>query len=90
MEIKDEIANVVAKRLREVRHKKKISQEKLGVMAGIDEFSASARINQYERGIHVPDLKTVERLAAALDTPVPYFYSSDDDMANWILAYKSN
>ena len=42
MEIKDEIANVVAKRLREVRQKKNISQEKLGVMAGIDEFSASA------------------------------------------------
>jgi len=90
MEIKDEITNVVAKRLREARQKKKVSQEKLGVMAGIDEFSASARINQYERGKHVPDLKTVERLAAALETPVPYFYAVDDELANWILKFKSN
>ena len=90
METENEITNVVAKRLREVRQKKKVSQEKLGVMAGIDEFSASARINQYERGKHVPDLKTVERLAAALETPVPYFYAADDELANWILTFKAN
>ncbi|MBI0440159.1 transcriptional regulator, partial [Dickeya dianthicola] len=28
--------------------------ERLGILAGIDEAMASARMNQYERGIHTP------------------------------------
>ena len=79
--------NVIAYRLREARLKAGISQEKLGVLAGIDEFSASARINQYERGKHVPDFSTIERLAEVLTTPVPYFYASDDTLADWILKF---
>mgnify|MGYP001600814934 CR=1 FL=1 len=66
-----------------------ISQERLGVLAQIDEFSASARINQYERGKHTPDFNTAERLARVLDVPVPYFYARDDDMAEWILRFES-
>ena len=45
--------NIIALRLKEARLRLGLSQEKLGVLAGIDEFSASARINQYERGKHV-------------------------------------
>lgn len=52
-----------AKRLREAREAKGISQKQLGILAGIDQFVASARINQYERGKHVPDLLMAERLA---------------------------
>lgn len=80
--------NVFAKRLKQARLRIGISQEKLGVLAGIDEFSASARINQYERGKHVPDLHTLERLAEVLKTPAPYFYASDDELAEWILLFK--
>lgn len=80
--------NIVASRLKEARLKAGISQEKLGILAGIDEFSASARVNQYERGKHTPDFRTLERLALVLGVPVPYFYANDDELAQFILSYK--
>ncbi len=80
--------SVFAKRLKEARLRIGISQERLGVLAGIDEYSASARVNQYERGKHQPDFQTLERLAQVLNTPAPYFYASDDELAEWILLFK--
>lgn len=70
-----------AKRIREAREAVGISQKQLGIMAGIDEFVASARINQYERGKHVPDLLTAQRLAAELEVPVSYLFEPNDDLA---------
>jgi transcriptional regulator with XRE-family HTH domain len=80
--------SVFAKRLKEARLRVGLSQEKLGVLAGIDEFSASARINQYERGKHIPDLDTAERLAEVLNVPAPFFYAKEDDLADWIISFK--
>lgn len=60
-----------------------ISQENLGILAGIDEASASARMNQYERGKHEPDFSMVERIAKALNVPESYLYSKDNDSA-WL------
>jgi len=68
-------------RLKEARVRKGISQQKLGVLAGIDEATASARMNQYERGIHVPDFELVCRLAEVLSVPSCYFYTVEDDLA---------
>lgn len=79
--------SVITKRLLEARVASGLSQKKLGIAAGIDEFSASPRINQYERGVHVPDYATVERLASVLNVPTPYFYTRDDDLAKLILRY---
>ncbi len=79
--------SVVAKRLKEARVAADISQKELGIKAGIDEFSASARINQYERGKHAPDFLTVERLAKVLRVPTPFFYARDDDLAEAILQF---
>lgn len=73
--------SVFAKRMREARLKAGLSQEKLGVLAGIDEMSSSARMNQYERGKHVPDLSLAERIARVLDVPECYLYCGEDDMA---------
>lgn len=70
-----------AKRLREAREALGISQKQLGILAGIDEFGASARINQYERGKHIPDLLTAQRLAAKLRVPVSYLFEPNDDLA---------
>jgi transcriptional regulator with XRE-family HTH domain len=78
---------VFAKRLKEARSRRRISQKQLGILAGIDAFSASARINQYESGKHVPDLLTAERLATVLQIPAPFFYARDDELAGWILAF---
>ena len=80
--------SVVGKRLREARLRAGISQKQLGIRAGMDEFTASPRINQYERGKHTPEFGTVERLARVLGVPTPYLYCREDELAEWILAYR--
>lgn len=79
--------STLGKRLKEARLKKGLSQERLGVLAGIDEMSASARMNQYERGKHAPDWLTVERLAVVLEVPVAYLYAEGDDVADLLLRF---
>ena len=79
--------SIVAKHLKEARLRAGLSQKQLGIKAGIDEFSASARINQYERGKHTPDLQTLARLAAVMRVPTPYFYCEDDELAGFILKF---
>ena len=70
--------NVFALRLRIARKAKKLSQERLGILAGIDESSASARMNQYERGKHVPDFLMASKIAEILNLPTAYFYVEND------------
>lgn len=41
---------------------------------GMDENSASARMNQYEKGKHAPDFDTMKRMSEVLDVPVAYFF----------------
>lgn len=79
----------IAKRLKEARTRAGISQKQLGVLAGIDEFSASARINQYERGKHTPDYATAERLAKVLKVPAAYLYAKDEKLAEMISLFSS-
>ena len=81
------ISPPIAKRLKFARKERGLSQKQLGILAGIDEFSASPRINQYEKEKHVPDFATTKRLAAALSFPVTYFYADDDRTANLILLF---
>ena len=64
-----------------------LSQKGLGVMAGMDAFVASARINQYEQGVHTPNYQTVSLLAKALNVPTAYFYAEQEDLAEVILGY---
>jgi transcriptional regulator with XRE-family HTH domain len=78
---------VFAMRLKQARKAAGLSQEKLGVLAGIDEMSASARMNQYERGKHEPDFAMVSRIASALQLPTSFFYSEDEAEAKMIAAY---
>jgi len=73
--------SVFSKRLKEARCEAKLSQERLGVLAGIDEASASARMNQYEKGKHEPDFLMVERIARALNMPTSFFHAQGDDEA---------
>ncbi|SOE46358.1 Putative transcriptional regulator [plant metagenome] len=78
---------MLSHRLKEARQRLGVSQEKLGQLAGIDAASASARMNQYERGKHTPDFSLMRRLAPILQLPVPWFYTPDDDMADLLEAY---
>lgn len=79
--------SVFSKRLKEVRLRAGLTQEGLGVLAGVDEMSASARMNQYEKGKHEPDFSMVERIAKALKLPTPYFYTADDQTAELLLGF---
>jgi transcriptional regulator with XRE-family HTH domain len=74
----------ISKRLKELRVEADLSQKRLGILAGINEFSASARMNQYEKGKHIPDFPTIQRFAKVLKVPACYFYAEDDDMASMI------
>ncbi|SHO58744.1 helix-turn-helix domain-containing protein [Vibrio quintilis] len=75
------IDNPIPKRLKEARKKVKISQKTLGVRIGIDDGVASARMNQYERGVHTPDVRTLKLLAKELGVPLNYFFCEDDESA---------
>lgn len=81
--------SVFAQRMKMARERLGISQMELGVRAGIDECSASARINQYERGKHTPDFTTARNLANVLAVPPAYFYADDDGLAVLISTYGS-
>ncbi len=73
--------SVFTKRLKEARLEAGLSQDQLGVLAGIEEATASSRMNHYERGKHEPDFSMVERIAKVLNVPESYLYAKDDDAA---------
>ena len=57
--------------------------------SGIDEFSASPQVNQYEKGKHHPDPSTVVTLAKTLGILVAFLCCDDDDLAKIIFKYPS-
>lgn len=75
------------KRLKAARKAAGLSQKKLGILSGIDEFSSSARMNQYEKGTHSPDYSMVQRISAVLEVPEAYFYADDDGLAELVELY---
>ncbi|WP_108944598.1 helix-turn-helix domain-containing protein [Shewanella halifaxensis] len=76
-------------RLKIARKTAGLSQEKLGIMAGLDESTASPRMNQYEKGVHAPDFRMVKTLSKILKVPTAYFYCEEDELAKIILTFKS-
>lgn len=76
-----------SKRLREARKARGISQERLGIDAGIEPASASARMNQYEKGVHQPGESIVKQIAAVLNLPTAYFYCEDDETAHLLQCF---
>ena len=78
------------KRLKAARLAAKLTQESLGIAAGLDEHVASARMSQYENAVHTPDYQFVRKLAKILKIPTAYFYCEEDDLAEIIAAHGSN
>ncbi|MBL1274906.1 MAG: helix-turn-helix transcriptional regulator [Ectothiorhodospiraceae bacterium] len=74
-------------RLKEARLRAGLTQEKLGILAGIDENNASAKMNQYEKGTHIPKYPRLKDLADALGVPSAYFYAETDELAELIYCY---
>ncbi|MBG4563316.1 helix-turn-helix transcriptional regulator [Pseudomonas aeruginosa] len=76
-------------RLKAARIRAGYSQKQLGMLVGMDEFSASARMNQYERERHSPNMWTSEQLAMVLQVPMAYLYCPEDELAELILKVSS-
>jgi len=79
--------STLSRRLKEARLRKGISQEQLGIRAGLDPASASVRMNRYELGRRVPDFELIERLAGELGVPASYFYASDEREASLLVGF---
>lgn len=47
----------------------------------MDESSASPRMNQYEKGKHTPDVRTLKLLADELGVPLSFFFCEDKNSA---------
>lgn len=87
MDNKSEVGSPFTKRLKTARVDAGLSQKQLGIKAGFDEFGSSARMNQYERGKHTPDYQAVKQICSALNVPVAYMFTEEDDLAKLIKLY---
>ncbi|HAD41194.1 MAG TPA: XRE family transcriptional regulator [Plesiomonas shigelloides] len=80
--------NPFPERLRQARKKAGLSQKDLGIKAGMDEGSASGRMNHYEKGRHLPDMDMLKKLANELDVPLSYFFCEDDLSAELVCLFE--
>ncbi|MBC7489257.1 MAG: helix-turn-helix transcriptional regulator [Glaciimonas sp.] len=78
---------VLSRRLRQARQRRDLPQDRLGVLAGLEESSSSARMSRYESGIHEPPFQFVEAVAKVLGISAAFFYCSDDRLAQIIQIY---
>lgn len=76
-----------ASRLKARRTELGLSQAELGVRMGLPEDVASTRINRYEKGVHAPDLDTMEAMAKELGVPVAYLLTKDERLAEMIRGF---
>ncbi|MFG6440513.1 helix-turn-helix domain-containing protein [Roseateles sp. LKC17W] len=77
---------VFARRFVEARERAGMTLEQVAVAAEIED-AASVRMSQYQRGVHTPRFSIAQNLARALDVPVEYFYSPDDQTAELLLQW---
>ena len=77
---------MIPARLKAARTRAGLTQEKLGVLAGIEEETARSRVSQYEGGVHRPTFEMMCAFARILNVPEGYFYTVDERFAEAILA----
>lgn len=82
-----EPSSIFSRRLKQARQDAGLSQKDLGILAGLDPFVASTRINRYEQDVHAPDEETAKRLAKALGVPLAYLYADNERLARMIRAF---
>lgn len=66
---------MIPKRLKAARLRAQLTQERLGVLAGIEEATAYSRLSHYEHGTHKPTFELVCGFAHVLGVPECYFYN---------------
>lgn len=79
--------SVVSRRIRQERLRQGLAQDRLGVLAGLEESSASARMSRYESGIHEPPFEFVQSVAKVLGVSPAFFYCPDEKLADIIRTY---
>jgi len=84
-----EPSSIFSRRLKQARQDAGLSQKELGILAGLDPFVASTRINRYEQDVHAADQATAKRLAKALGVPLAYLYADNDRLARMIRAFNA-
>lgn len=77
-------STVFGMRLRNARLRAEIPQDRLGVMIGLDEATASARMSRYETGVHTPPFEIVQSLGKVLSVPTAYFFCEDESLADLV------
>ncbi|KOR45018.1 DNA-binding protein [Xanthomonas oryzae] len=82
----DDARLIFANRLRQARLAAGLTQEALGVAAGVSAEVARTRINRYEHGVNECDLRTAKRLAEALNMPLAALFAETDELADAIRA----
>lgn len=58
-----------------------MTQKELGIRIGMDQSSASSRMNHYEKDRHTPDIQTLQRMADELGVPLNYFFCENIESA---------
>ena len=76
------------KRLKEARKRAGLTQQQLGLFAGLDEDNAGAKMNQYEQGVHIPKFPRLKNIASALKVSTAYFYAESDELAELLYHYE--
>ncbi|EBL7063683.1 helix-turn-helix transcriptional regulator [Salmonella enterica] len=79
--------DVFIRRLKEARQRLGISQAAVGIAAAVNPSGASTRLNRYEKGVYEPDMETVARIADVLNVPLPWLFTSDENLAELILNF---
>lgn len=90
MHTRNRISNIIfGQRLRHARLRRNLAQDELGVIAGLEESSSSARMSRYENGVHAPPIQFVDALAHVLEISPAYFFCPDDQLADLIFIYSN-
>ena len=72
---KETITNLTGQRIQRFRAAKRLTQEKLALMAGIK----PAYLGQIERGLKCPTVNTLHKLSMALELPLPELLDFDSE-----------
>lgn len=80
-------SGIFAKRLKQARELRGLSQRALGDALGLGKQVGSTRINRYERQASLCDMETASRIARELDVPLAYLFAEEDDQAEMNLAF---
>ena len=78
---------IFARRLKQARTLRGLSQRALGDALGLGKNVGSTRINRYEQQASLCDMETASKIARELGVPLAYLFAETDDLAEAILAF---